>query len=158
MEVINKFREDHRIVRDGLIELAGALESKDLEKASEVLGKLNKLLGPHFRFEEEALYPTLRVFLGEYIDQLLNEHDEAIKAAKEVADLISGGAISDEDAKIAAGKTRALLVHVSNCDGLAILAERLDEKEIEELWSKFRNLREEGVPLLEWAEKIRVRT
>jgi len=157
MRVIEQFREDHRIVRDGLIELAGALESKDLEKAGEVLESLNKLLGPHFRFEEEALYPTLRRFLGEYIDQLLSEHDEAIKSAKEVAELISKEEISDEEAETAAGKTRALLVHVSNCDGLAILAERLDEKEMNDLWKKFAELRSEGLPLLEWAEKIRAR-
>ncbi len=157
MEVIDQFREDHRIVRDGLIELASALESRDLEKAGKVLGELNKLLGPHFRFEEEALYPTLRKFLGEYVDQLLSEHDEAIKSAKEVAELISKGDVSEEEAKVAANKTRSLLVHVSNCDGLAILAERLDEEEINNLWKKFTDLRNEGVPLLEWAEKIRVR-
>ncbi len=157
MEVIDQFREDHRIVRDGLIELASALESRDLEKAGKVLGDLNKLLGPHFRFEEEALYPTLRKFLGEYVDQLLSEHDVAIRSAREVAELISKGDVSEDEAKVAANKTRSLLVHVSNCDGLAILAERLDEEEINSLWKKLTNLREEGVPLLEWAEKIRAR-
>ncbi len=157
MRVIEEFREDHRVVRDGLIELSNALQSKDLERAAEILEKLNKLLGPHFRFEEEALYPTLRRFLGEYIDQLLREHDEAIKSAKEVSELISKGEMSDDEAKTAASKTRSLLVHVSNCDGLAILAERLDEREMEKLWKRFDELKNEGVPLLEWAEKIRAR-
>ncbi len=62
--------------------------SKNLERTGEVLENLNKLLGPHFRFEEEALYPILRRFLGEYIYQLLSEHDEGIKSAKEVDELV----------------------------------------------------------------------
>ena len=154
-DAIKVFREDHREVRDGLLELADALELKNVEKAGKILEKLNNLLGPHFRFEEEALYPTLRRFLGEYVDTLLKEHDGAISAARELAELIKRGQISDEDAKKAANKTRALLVHVSNCDGLAILAERLDEEEIKELNEKFQRIKEERVPLLDWAERIR---
>ncbi len=156
-KVIEEFREDHRIVRDSLIELASALESKEIEKAREVLERLNKLLGPHFRFEEEKLYPTLRKFLGEYVDKLLEEHDTAISSAKELAELLSKEDISDEEAKKAASRVRGLLVHVSNCDGLAILAERLSEEEIKDLEKTFSEFRSEGVPLLEWAEKIRVK-
>ena len=156
-EVIEEFREDHRIVRDSLIELASALERKEIDKAREVLERLNKLLGPHFRFEEEKLYPTLRKFLGEYVDKLLEEHDTAISSAKELAELLSKEDISDEEAKEAASKVRGLLVHVSNCDGLAILAERLSEEEIKDLEKTFSEFRSEGVPLLEWAEKIRVK-
>ena len=154
-DAIKIFREDHREVRDGLLELADALESKNLKKAEEILKRLDNLLGPHFRFEEETLYPALRGFLGEYIDTLLKEHDGAITAAKELVGLIKKGQISDEDAKKAASKTRALLVHVSNCDGLAILAERLNEEEIRELNERFRKVKEEGIPLLDWAERIR---
>jgi hypothetical protein len=155
LDPITEFREDHRKVRDGLLGLADALESKNIGKAGEILGELNNLLGPHFRFEEEALYPALRRFLGEYVDELLKEHDGAIEAAKELARLIGKGEIGDDEAKEAASKTRALLVHVSNCDGLAILAERLDAAEIQNLGRKFAEIRDEGIPLLDWAEKIR---
>ena len=68
LDVIAEFREDHRKVRDGLLEIIDALHSKNVGKAREVLGRLNALVGPHFRFEEENLYPTLRTFLGEYED------------------------------------------------------------------------------------------
>ena len=77
LDAIAEFREDHRNVRDGLLDIIGALQSKDVSKAREILGGLDTLIGPHFRFEEEALYPTLRVFLGEYVDELLKEHDSA---------------------------------------------------------------------------------
>ena len=50
-----------------------------------------------------------------------------------------------------------LLVHVSNCDGLAILAERFGPEELERLGERFAGARRAGVPLLEWAERIRKR-
>lgn len=155
LDPITEFREDHRKVRDGLLEIITALQSKNIKRAREILGKLNVLVGPHFRYEEEALYPTLRVFLGEYVDQLLKEHDGVINTARTCAELLGKDKLSDEEAKQAADAARALLVHVSNCDGLAILSERLKPKELEELGEKFAATREKGVALLDWATNIR---
>lgn len=155
LDPLAEFREDHRKVRDWLLELANSLEAKNIQKAGEILGELDGLLGPHFRFEEESLYPALKRFLDEYVDDLLKEHDKAIEAARELARLIGKGEISDDEAREAAQKTRSLLVHVSNCDGLAILAERLDAAEIQDLGRKLAEVRDEGVSLLDWAEKIR---
>ncbi|MGQ9859385.1 MAG: hemerythrin domain-containing protein [Thermodesulfobacteriota bacterium] len=143
------FREDHRTVRDGLL---GA--PKDVGLASEVLGELNELVGPHFRFEEEALYPALRTFLGGYVDELLTEHDGVIATAKACVQLLEKDTLTDQEAEEAA---RALLVHVSNCDGLAILCERLDPKEFDYLAQAFSASRAAGVPLLQWADTIRRR-
>jgi len=155
LDVIAEFRDDHRKVRDGLLEIIGALQSKDVGQAGAILGRLDALVGPHFRFEEEALYPALRVFLGEYVDQLLQEHDGVIDTARACAALLGQATLTDEEAEQAARAARALLVHVSNCDGLAILSERLKPEELADLGEKFAAARAAGVPLLEWAEKIR---
>lgn len=155
LDAIAEFREDHRKVRDGLLDIIEALQAKDVPKAREILGRINVLVGPHFRYEEETLYPTLRVFLGEYVDQLISEHDGIIDTARSCASLLEKDALSDEEAEQAANAARALLVHVSNCDGLAILSERLKPEELEELGEKFARAREAGVSLLDWAEKIR---
>ncbi|MBI2857327.1 MAG: hemerythrin domain-containing protein, partial [Chloroflexi bacterium] len=64
LDPITEFREDHRKVRDGLLDLAAAAEKGDLEGAKKTLFALDELVGPHFRYEEEALYPALREFLG----------------------------------------------------------------------------------------------
>lgn len=152
LDVIAEFRENHRQVRDGLLGIIGALRSKDVAKAREILGKLDTLLGPHFQFEEEVLYPTLRAFLGEYVDQLLHEHDGVIDTARSCAQLLQKENLTDEEAEQAAHAARALLVHVSNCDGLAILTERLESGELDQLGEKFVAAREAGVPLLKWAE------
>lgn len=152
---IVEFREDHRKVRDGLLNIIDALKAKNVIRARKILGNINTLVGPHFRYEEEALYNTLRVFLGEYVDQLLKEHDGVIETAVGCAKLLQKDTLTDAEAKQAAHAARALLVHVSNCDGLAILSERLKKKELEELAEKFVASRKAGVGLLEWAEKIR---
>jgi len=155
LDPIAQFRDDHRGVRDNLLDIINALEAKDVTQAREILGKLDTAVGPHFRFEEEAFYPALRVFLGEYVDELLKEHDGVIETAITCANLLEKDSLTDEEAKQAAQAARALLVHVSNCDGLAILSERLKPEELDELGEKFESAREAGVPLLQWAESIR---
>ncbi|MDZ4246600.1 MAG: hemerythrin domain-containing protein, partial [Dehalococcoidia bacterium] len=82
LDPIVEFREDHRKVRDGLLELAQAAEAGDLGKAREILGKIDVAVGPHFRYEEETLYPSLKEFLGDYVDSLIGEHDGVITTAR----------------------------------------------------------------------------
>ena len=155
LDPIAEFREDHRKVRDGLLELMEALQSKDIATARKILGKINVVVGPHFRYEEETLYPALRVLLGEYVDQLLKEHDGVIATARACAELLKKDSLTDGEAKQAATAARSLLIHVSNCDGLSILSERLSKKEIDNLSEKLAAARKAGVPLLDWAETIR---
>ena len=152
---IAEFREDHRKVRDGLLDLIDALQSKDAVKARKILGKINVLVGPHFRYEEETLCPALRVLLGEHVDQLLKEHDGVIATARSCADLLKKDSLTDGEVRQASTAARTLLIHVSNCDGLSILSERLSKKEIDNLSEKLAVARKAGVPLLDWAETIR---
>lgn len=154
---ITEFREDHRKVRDLLLDIADAAEKGDVTKAKASLGTLDNLVGPHFRYEEEALYQKLRDFLGGYVDQLIKEHDGAIDTARIAANLLSKPSLTREEGKAAANAARALLIHVSNCDGLNILAERLEKKELDKLAEKYAASRAAGVPLLKWADTIRKR-
>ncbi len=155
LDPIVEFREDHRKVRDGLLELIAALQSKDVIRARAILGRINVLVGPHFRYEEETLYPSLRILLGEHVDQLLKEHDGVIATVHSCAELLEKDHLTDEDVKQATTAARALLIHVSNCDGLSILSERLSKKELDNLGEKLAAARESGVSLLDWAETIR---
>jgi hypothetical protein len=157
LDAIEEFRQDHRKVRDGLLSMATALGQNEVAKAREILGGLNALVGPHFRYEEEALYPAMKQFLGEYVDQLFEEHDGVIKTAKDCVQLLSKDSLSQQEADEAIKATRALLIHVSNCDGLAILTERLTSQELSALADKYSQTRKEGVPLLDWADSVRKR-
>ncbi|MBI2869836.1 MAG: hemerythrin domain-containing protein [Chloroflexi bacterium] len=155
IDPIYEFREDHRKVRDSLLDLAAAAEAGDIARAREILGRIDAMVGPHFRYEEETLYPALREYLGEYVDNLVAEHDGAIATARLAAKLLSRDSLTAEEGKAAARAARALLVHVSNCDGLNILAERLPQNRLDELGVRFAKSRAEGLPLLRWADTIR---
>ena len=155
LDPIIEFREDHRKVRDLLLDIASAVEKGDVSKARTSLGTLDTLVGPHFRYEEEALYPTLRTFLGKYVDSLISEHDGAVNTAKTAAALLAKSSLTSEEKKAAADAARALLVHVSNCDGLNILAERLSPQELDRLAQRYQESRTSGVPLIKWAYTIR---
>ena len=130
---ITEFREDHRKVRDGILDITEALKRRDVKKARGILGNLNTLVGPHFRYEEEYLYPALRKFLGEYVDQLLSEHSKVIDTAKACANLLGKDKLTNKESEDARQAAMAPLVHVSNCDGLAILSERFNKKELDDL-------------------------
>ena len=155
LDPIAEFREDHRKVRDGLLDMIEALQLRNVAKARGILGNLNTLVGPHFRYEEETLYPTLRKFLGEYVAQLIKEHDGVIATASACAELLKKEVLNEKESQEASNAARALLIHVSNCDGLAILSERLSKGELEDLGEKFARAREKGVALLDWAANIR---
>ena len=155
LDPIIEFREDHRKVRDSLLNLASAAEAGDVTKARDILGQIDIMVGPHFRYEEETLYPALKEFLGDYVDSLISEHDGAIDTAKVAAKLLSQPSLSKEEGKAVAKAARALLVHVSNCDGLNILAERFSAGKLDELDERFAQSRAKGIPLLRWADTIR---
>lgn len=155
LDVIAEIKEDHRKIRDGLLELIAAVQSKNVGKAREILDRINVLVRPFFIFEEKALYPTLKVFLGEYAEQLVKEHDTVIDTARSCTELLKKGSLTDEEARQGIDAVRALLVHVSYCDGLAILFDRLKSEELEQLAEKLAEAGEEGAPLRDWTEKIR---
>jgi hypothetical protein len=58
---------------------------------------------------------------------------------------------------MAAGAARSLLVHVSNCDGLNILAEKFSQVKLDQLADDFQKARDQNVPMLEWADTVRER-
>lgn len=155
LDPLVEFREDHRKVRDYLLDLANAAEAGDVAKAGGILGQIDTLTGPHFRYEEETLYPTMKEFLGDYMDSLIEEHTGIIDTAKTAAKVLSQPSISKEEGEAVAKAARALLVHVSNCDGLNILAERFSQEKLDDLGERFAQSRAAGVPLLRWANTIR---
>jgi uncharacterized protein Yka (UPF0111/DUF47 family) len=159
IDPIKEVREDHLKVRDVLLSLMDAIRNRDVEKAFEHLLILEKLGGPHFRMEEDVMYKKLRKFYGdEYYNRLLDEHDRVINAAKQIAEILGKGSITEDDAeRIIRIIQNDILPHPITCSGLEILLERLSEEELNEIAESIRFCREEDVPLLEWAETIRER-
>lgn len=157
IEPIYEFKADHAKVRDSLLNLIEAINEKNAFKALEILVQLDRLVGPHFRWEEECLYPIMEKFFGrQYHLYLLSAHDRIVKRAKELLEVLKKGSISSEEAKTLVDIIRnEILPHPIECEGITLFAEKLTEKELERLRVNLERNRRENVPLLEWADKIK---
>jgi len=157
LDPIAEFRADHAKVRDTLLELIDAISKKDATKALEIMIRLDKITGPHFRWEEESLYLAFEKFFGrQYLEYLLGVHDRVIKRGKELVEILSKGKITDEEAKTLPDIIRSdVLSHPIECEGIALFAEKLTQKELDKLAEDLERIRREGIPLLEWAERIK---
>lgn len=159
IDPIAEVKEDHSKVRDILLDIMDAIKRRDVTKAFELLLVLDKLGGPHFRFEEEVMYPTMKKFYGEdYYLRLLEEHDRVIRAAKQLAETLGKGSIAEEESeRLIKLIQNEILPHPITCSGLEILMEKLNPEELEKIAESIEADREAEVPLLEWADTIRTR-
>lgn len=156
-EFTEMFKAEHRLTRDALFDLIDAFADRDNARAGELLNRIAGLTGPHFRYEEETLYPLLvQVFGPEYIDGLIDDHDGAIASARRLVEL-AGGEIGDDEIVESRKLVRSILPHVSDCDGLSIMVERLTPTEVAEVFAKREETQAANLDLLTWDETVRTR-
>lgn len=152
------FRQEHRLVRDTLLDLMQAFAARDRERIATLIGQTATYTGPHFRYEEEALYPALvEIFGKEYVEQLMTAHDHAIGTAKKLADLSTKESLTDEDVNRAVAMVRSILPHVSDCDGLSIMVERLPGEKVQAVLDARERCNAAGLDLMRWANDVRNR-
>ncbi len=153
------FRTEHRAVRDGLLSMAESFTKRDRNEASSLLGHVAVLTGPHFRYEEESLYPGLRTIFGpKYIEKLYVDHDRVIGSARRLVELVGQDAWTDGDIREAVERVQDMLPHVSDCDGLSIMVERLPEDMVSGILEARERCNEAGLDLLRWAREVRARS
>lgn len=157
LDPVVEIKSDHAMVRDALLDLIEAVEKKDATTALEILLKLDKLTGPHFRWEEESFYLAHEKFFGrKYLQYLLGVHDRIIRRGKELAEILGTGKITDEQAKILPDVIRFdVLAHPIECEGITLFTEKLPKEEIDKMAVEFERCRAEDIPLLEWGDTIK---
>lgn len=132
--------------------LCGALIANDVKASRALLFEIAILTGPHFQYEEEALYPSLVQLFGvEYVDRLYADHDGAIAAVARLAEIVQTESLSREEIAEAVRLARAILPHVSDCDGLSIMVEVLEDAEIDQFLEAHERTLAQGLDLLTWA-------
>lgn len=152
------FREEHRKVRDVLLDLIQAFQERDRPRIHTLLNQAATYTGPHFRYEEESLYPALvKIFGEEYVEKLLDDHDGAIRSAGRLIQLGNKDPLTDEDIIEATRLIRGILPHVSDCDGLSIMVERLPNEEVQAILDTRDRSLSEGLNLIDWAGQVRQR-
>ena len=157
LDVLAEIKSDHTQVRDMLLELIDVVSKRDAERALEILIRLDKLTGPHFRWEEESFYPAHeKIFGRQYLEYLLGVHDRIVRRGKELADILSKGEITEEEAKVLPEIIRnEVLPHPIECEGITLLTTRLPKEELEKMGIELERCRKEGIPLLQWGETIK---
>ena len=152
------FRAEHREIRDALLGLVQAFQARDLERARPLLLRTAELTGPHFRYEEDAMYPALVPNFGdEYIDKLLGDHDRAIGASQRLVEITKHNTLTDLEVRDGIRHVWGLLPHLSDCDGLSIMVECLPENQVEAIFTARDHSRHANLDLLTWASTIRPR-
>jgi hypothetical protein len=157
-EFTEVFRAEHRQVLDLLLALARAFGDRDPGQARTLIAAVAEATGPHFRYEEEAMYPQLTgIFGGAYIGKLLADHDGAIRNARELVRLAGHDELTGQQAERGAELTRQILPHVSDCDGLTIMVETLPEETVSRILAVRKAALEANLDLLTWAAGPRER-
>lgn len=152
------FREEHRLVRDALLDLVEAFQKRDSERAQAILGEAAKLAGPHFRYEEETLYPYLiDIFGRDYIEKLLDDHNRIIETISTLVEFSHNEQLSDVEAQTATDLVRTILPHVSDCDGLSIMVERLSSEKVQSILQSRDRAFSENLDLFRWINEARKR-
>src|SRR5574337_90303 len=78
---LKTFKQEHQTILDGLLDLRSAVRQVDAARAQELVRALDQVMGPHFRVEEETLYPMLADYLGaDNVRNLIDEHKGAVAA------------------------------------------------------------------------------
>jgi hypothetical protein len=128
------FRDEHRELRDMLLGLIDAFKSNDSESVRQGIEGMAAHAAPHFQYELEALYPALADVHGDsYIEKLLEEHEEAVEALGQLAELAEQEVLDEQAVGYGLELVRQLLPHVSDRDGLAVMVEVLEPAVVEKI-------------------------
>lgn len=151
MNLIHEFHSDHQKVVNALLELRQAVAARDILRVRSILNAAEDLMGPHFKFEERYLYPTLQRFLGEsYVKRLLNEHDGVFRSIRWIARLAQKDNWEEADVQSAQANVDLIYEHPISCDGLSLWMERLSPEEQQELLAKMHKVRQAGTRLSDY--------
>lgn len=157
-EFTDLFRAEHREVRDLLLALVDAFQLGDAPRARSLVGEIAAAAGPHFRYEEEAMYPQLvDIFGASYVSKLFSDHDGAIRNARELLELVRRDAFTADQIERGVELTRQILPHVSDCDGLSIMVETLPDQQVVEILQTRLDALRADLDLLTWAATTRER-
>ncbi|HVY55760.1 MAG TPA: hemerythrin domain-containing protein [Thermodesulfobacteriota bacterium] len=148
---LDAFKEEHKIILNNLLSLKDAVKRKDTGDAEKLVRFLDDIMGPHFRVEEEALYPMLTEYFGEdNVERLLEEHTMATDAMNDFKNNIGSEQYMREHGEDTLKKLQGFFLHVTSCDGLSIIIEKFSDDQKKNLDAHLMKVRDEAVPLTVW--------
>jgi hypothetical protein len=143
------FLEDHRHLTRGLVALLHALDEGDDVEARRQAELLDRNVGPHMAFEEQAFYPTLRELLPERVPDLYEEHDAGQEVVRRLLVDPREGPLDASERHALAGEVRTMLAHAEACGTLLSHLDGLSQERRRALLETLLELRRQGI---RWTE------
>jgi hemerythrin-like domain-containing protein len=149
-------RQEHQEMRGALKELADTFWWRVPEYFPSILRKVAAIAGPHFRCEEEVLYPALEEAAGkQHVAGLLADHNQLARSADRLAELAKKDVWSDEEVGVGIELIHGLLQHVNDCDGLVEMVERLPDEKVRDIMNSHEGFNKANLDLLRWAQEAK---
>jgi hypothetical protein len=71
--------------------------------------------------------------------------------------MIATGSKEKDDIAECINLVRSILPHVSDCEGLSIMVEKLDDEIVDSICNSMEDARKANLPLIKWSETSRMR-
>ncbi|MFB6346883.1 MAG: hemerythrin domain-containing protein [bacterium] len=148
------FKEEHQSILQDTERLIRRIENSTSPDIEDEIDTLNDHLGPHFRYEEEALYPSLEDQYGRiYVKRLYDSHEGTIYTLRKLREMVVNNSLNQSKAlELIYGW---LLPHVSDCEGLSIMVDQIPSVAIDEITRARERANSENLDLLTWADRER---
>jgi hemerythrin len=151
-EFLAQLKKEHDSILDILLKMSRSLMLEEVNHFRELLKKFNEEAGPHFRFDEEAVYPSLvDAYYPGYLAKLYTDHDLTIARYNELKKISSKPELNQEDFYNAMRHVRMMSQYISNCEILPISCIPLSEQQIKRIKAIYKKSRLESVNLNSWA-------
>lgn len=152
------FRAEHDEVHREMLNLVCGFNRRAMPVIRQGLKRLAISTGPHFRYEEETLYPVLSEYLGKaYVEEMLVEHDHTIATICRLVHLATSDQLNQAEVTTAVQQLGLLLHDVNDCNELSVVIENLPAAQIMRIGMARSRARQENLHLLEWAQSLRQR-
>ena len=157
-ELLLQLEKEHDQIREVLQKLSISMMMEDVERFKKLLVKFDQITGPHFRFEEEAVYPALvDIYYPRYISKLYTDHDLAIARFNELNKLVNKEKFSESDYISGIRHLRMMDHLITGCEILPIKNIPLDDQQIRRLKTIHKKSKEEKLGLISWSNTRRNR-
>ncbi len=123
-----RLRQEHHRLIGALQALRQTLLDRDRAGAIETLDRLDRLAGPHIRFEEEWLFPALGSRLDDRrLHDLTREHVDVADIIRLIRVKLAAPDIQGDEYLALAATLAPFFAHTVTCDGLNVLITHCDD-------------------------------
>ena len=143
-DFIDGFRIDHRNLNNCINSLHRALKNSEMNEVKVILSEMKKTTEPHFKFEEDYLYPRLQRLMRETTQQLHNEHETILNFFDETIDILDKANPSGIKKETILNNLSRFSIMLEKCDDLSSFAEKFHQDEKEDLNRRYQECKTSG--------------